>query len=565
MDYLSYIKFYTMKRFITIVLLALVAVVSCKKYDDSKIWEELKNHEERIVLLEELCKKLNTDIINLQTIVTALETNDYIINASPLVTGDGYTFLFKSGKSIVVYNGKDGSDGKDGVTPQIGVKVDVDGIYYWTINGEWLIVDGKKVKASATDGEDGTNGNDGITPQLKIVDDYWYISYDNGKSWEQLDKATGDNGLNGEDGDNFFCGVSIDDDCIYFILNDENNTTIRIPYYTEETLIFISEKAGDIKERLTNQQKRSVINLIIEGNIDEGDIRYIADKMLALEVLDVRGTNLLSVPEYAFCKGELKDGKESIREVYLPDTCLSIGDYAFYGCINISIMYAPNVINLGNEAFQHCTIDELTITLGGNSHSISNCHVKKLKYGPNVTLTRTPVNVEIDTVYCHSGITQISSFGPNCHTVIFEEPSSIKTIEYYDFNECALESFTLPTSVETIEHCAFMNCTELKLLVIPPGSQLSKIETENDSYGNYNGAFYRGLGLEFAPMSIVCYMSNPISVSCLFRKSSNGTHNYSSGTLYVPSTSISLYKNSHWGKDFNDIIAIEDSEYSNLY
>lgn len=557
-----------MKKFITITLLSLIAVVSCKKFDDSKIWDKLNDHESRILLLEELCRKLNADIINLQTIVTALETNDYIINASPLATGDGYTFLFKSGKSIVVYNGKDGANGKDGVTPQISIKKDTDGVYYWTINGEWLIVDGEKVKARAEDGKngvDGTNGNNGITPQLKIEDDYWYISYDNGKSWERLGKAKGDSGLNGEDGDNFFCGVSIDADCIYFVLNDGNNTTIKIPYYTEDTLVFVSEKEGDIQEKLTNQQKHSVINLVIEGNIDEGDIRYIADKMLALEVLDVRGTDLLYVPEYAFCKGELKDGKESIREVYLPDTCSSIGDYAFYGCINLSVLFAPNVTNIGEEAFQHCTIGELTVTLGGDVKSISNCHVSKLNYGSNATTAYTISNVEVNEVYCHTGITQISSFGPRCHSVVFEEPSTIKTIEYYDFNQCAFESFVLPTSVETIEHCAFMNCTELKLLVIPPDSKLSKIETESDYYGNLNGAFYRGYGLEFSPLSMVCYLSNPISVRCLFRTSSSGTHALSSGTLYVPRTSVDLYKGSHWGKDFNDIVAIESSEYSDLY
>ena len=554
-----------MKKFITITLLSLIAVVSCKKFDDSKIWDKINDHENRILLLEELCKKLNADIINLQTIVTALETNDYIVNASPLVTGDGYTFLFKSGKSIVVYNGKDGTNGKDGVTPQISIKQDVDGVYYWTINGEWLIVNGEKVQARAEDGEDGTNGSNGITPQFKIEEDYWYISYDNGKSWERLGKAKGDSGLNGEDGDNFFCGVSIDDDCIYFILNDGNNTTIKIPYYTEDTLVFVSEKEGDIQEKLTNQQKRSVINLVIEGNIDEGDIRYIADKMLALEVLDVRGTDLLSVPEYAFCKGELKDGKESIREVYLPDTCSSIGDYAFYGCINLTVLFAPNVTDIGEEAFQHCTIGELTVTLGGDVKSISNCHVSKLSYGSNATTAYTISNVEVNEVYCHTGITQISSFGPRCHSVVFEEPSTIKTIEYYDFNQCAFESFVLPTSVETIEHCAFMNCTELKLLVIPPDSKLSKIETESGYYGELNGAFYRGNGLEFSPLSMVCYLSNPISVSCLFRTSSSGTHALSSGTLYVPRTSVTLYQASHWGKDFKNIVAIEDSEYSDLY
>ena len=59
-----------------------------------------------------------------------------------------------------------------GKTPTISVKKDIDGIYYWTVNGEWLIVDGNKVKAEGSDGEDGMDGNDGsdgtdgITPHF---------------------------------------------------------------------------------------------------------------------------------------------------------------------------------------------------------------------------------------------------------------------------------------------------------------------------------------------------------------------------------------------------------------
>ena len=34
-------------------------------------------------------------------------------------------------------------------------------IYYWTLDGEWLIVDGKKVRANGKDGVDGTNGING--------------------------------------------------------------------------------------------------------------------------------------------------------------------------------------------------------------------------------------------------------------------------------------------------------------------------------------------------------------------------------------------------------------------
>ena len=167
-----------MKKLIALALVVVSAVTSCNKFDDSEIWDKLNDHESRIAYLEDLCKKMNTDIVNLQTLVTALDAGDYIVNASPLVTGDGYTFIFKSGKSVVIYNGKDGvngsngingQDGKDGVTPVISVKQDVDGVYYWTVNGEWLIVDGAKVRASAMDGTNGTNGVNAVTPKFAVI------------------------------------------------------------------------------------------------------------------------------------------------------------------------------------------------------------------------------------------------------------------------------------------------------------------------------------------------------------------------------------------------------------
>lgn len=525
-----------MKKFITIILLSLIAVVSCKKFDDSKIWDKLNEHENRILLLEELCRKLNADIINLQTIVTALETNDYIINASPLVTGDGYTFLFKSGKSIVVYNGKDGANGKDGVTPQISIKKDTDGVYYWTINGEWLIVDGEKVKARAEDGKngvDGTNGNNGITPQFKIEDDYWYISYDNGKSWERLGKAKGDSGLNGEDGDNFFCGVSIDDDCIYFILNDGNNTTIKIPYYTEDTLVFVSEKEGDIQEKLTNQQKRSVINLVIEGNIGESDIRYIADKMLTLEVLDVRRTTLLSVPEYAFCKGELKDGKESIREIYLPTSCKAVGRYAFYGCINLRYIEAKGDISFRPFSLAYC--DNISLNIGSSTFiGDGNTQVDTLRLCgtsieniEDVKINHLIVGYEVKQI--HNSATGYFE-GLTINSVEFGEPSQVTSINMGILQK--VSEVTIPTSITKISSSdTYPFAYKMKKITIPKESKLTLWELDSN-YLKYLEEIY-------------CYLPTPLQL----KYSLNSEKIYPK--VYVPAESYSSYVTTSIWSDFD--------------
>lgn len=250
-----------MKKFFTYLLATMVlAFVGCSEsFDDSSIWDKLNDHESRIGKLEELCKQMNTNISSLQTIVTALQDNDYVTGVTP-ITKDGktigYTITFTKSGAITIYHGEDGkdgqngTDGKDGTTPVIGVKKASDGIYYWTLNGEWLLDnDGNKIKAVGVDGKDGadgengqpgangTDGKDGITPQLKIENDYWYVSYDNGATWVQLGPATGEEGPQGPQGeqgepgiggDSMFTNIDYSNEN-YVLFTLSNGTQIQVP------------------------------------------------------------------------------------------------------------------------------------------------------------------------------------------------------------------------------------------------------------------------------------------------------------------------------------------------
>lgn len=199
------------------------------------IWNQLNEHEKRIAHLEDICKQYNQTIISLQELVLAMESDVSIKEVTPIIDNGvqiGYTISFVGGMDpIVLYNGKngeDGRDGSDGNTPIIGVKQDDDGVWYWTINDDWLLDgDGKKVKAigvDGKDGEDGKDGNDGkdaIAPQLSIKDDYWYVSTDNGVTWTVLGKATGD------DGDQLFKDIRQDDMFVYFVLSNGQTITLH--------------------------------------------------------------------------------------------------------------------------------------------------------------------------------------------------------------------------------------------------------------------------------------------------------------------------------------------------
>ena len=263
---------------LSLLLLTLTVCIFTACHKD--IWAELENLDQRVTKLEELCKEMNTNITSLQTIVSVLQSNDFITGIVEIKKNGeviGYTITFGKHDPITIYHGqdgKDGADGKDGQdgqngsanAPVIGVAQDTDGVYYWTLNGEWLLDDnGNKLPVSGKDGQNGINGSngqdgadgkdgqdgangqdgadgqdgkDGITPQLKIEDGYWYISYDNGVTWTQLGKATGEdgkdgqngsngtNGKDGQDGDSMFQSVTQDDSYVYFTLAD--GTVIKI-------------------------------------------------------------------------------------------------------------------------------------------------------------------------------------------------------------------------------------------------------------------------------------------------------------------------------------------------
>ena len=287
-----------MKRFFlfaTIVCAALFS--SCEGYDDSDLVNRLNDFENRLKKLEELCSQMNTDITSLRTIVTAIQKNDQISTVAP-VSKDGkeigYSIVFASGKSITIYhgtdgqNGQNGQDGADGYTPVIGVKQDTDGVYYWTIDGEWLTDEnGNKIQASpseADNGADGKDGKDGVTPQLKIENEYWYVSYDNGQTWIKLGKATGEQGEQGpqgpqgSQGDSFFQDIIQDDDCVYFILAD--GTVLTVEKKKELALYF---DTSSLTEIATNSEVKVDYTVVSSANVV--DVEVVATADLRAEVV----------------------------------------------------------------------------------------------------------------------------------------------------------------------------------------------------------------------------------------------------------------------------------------
>lgn len=192
-------------RFIIAAVVMTAACVSgCEKYDDTPLRTEINSLKDKIKTLEDRIDAMNSNISSLQSLVTSLNGKVFVNSVTEF--SDGYLIAFSDGKTATITNGEDGN------TPVIGVKEDKDGVYYWTLDGEWLKgTDGQKLRVS---------GQDAIAPKLKIEDGYWYLSSDDGKTWTKAGKATGD------DGDSFFGKVSYDDSFVYFTLKD--GTTFKV-------------------------------------------------------------------------------------------------------------------------------------------------------------------------------------------------------------------------------------------------------------------------------------------------------------------------------------------------
>ena len=160
--------------------------------------------EDRVTSLENRLDKLEAMVNdNVTSIKAILEANAKAVTINSVTTTDnGYVINFSNGTTATITNGQDGQDGQDGapgkdgkdaVAPQIGVQ-EIDGILYWTVNGELLKFNGENIRVTGNDGQDGApgqdgqDGKDGITPQFKVEEGKWYISFD-GEVWSEVGSA----------------------------------------------------------------------------------------------------------------------------------------------------------------------------------------------------------------------------------------------------------------------------------------------------------------------------------------------------------------------------------------
>ena len=556
---------------IHLLLLSVTLCVFSACHND--IWDAIDGLDSRVTKLEELCKEMNTNITSLQTIVDVLQANDYITGIVEIKKDGkviGYTITFGKHDPITIYHGqdgKDGADGKDGQdgqngsanTPVIGVAQDTNGVFYWTLNGEWLLDDnGNKLPVSGKDGQNGANGSngqdgadgkdgqdgengkdgtdgqdgkDGVTPQLKIEDGYWYISYDNGATWTQLGKATGEdgkdgadgedgkdgqngaNGKDGQDGDSMFQSVTQDENYVYFTL--ANGTVIKIAKGNGSNDQPNEDDIIDFKDLAV---KSLLLNRKIDANGD-GEISYkeaaACTGCMSISSEDIRSfkefqyfTNvsrctfygctelfevilpngLDSILDYAFGQKDINDqsSRTKITNISIPMGCKWIGMNAFYGLPVLAdkINFPEGLEYIGSGAFYDVpftsinlpnSVKHIGVDAFNGYHQWSNLQEFKfpealISCGENI-FRALPPTIYWDAINCQS--CRLSSCGSSSllKTVIFGDK-----VEFIPAELCyrldQLTEIILPASVKTIGENAFYCCSGISNVEFPEGLEL---------------------------------------------------------------------------------------------
>lgn len=547
------------------MILGLLSLVSCTEYDKVAMWNKNEDMGSRLAALEELCSRLNTNIVSLQQIVEALQGNDYVTGVVPVVENGetvGYTISFSKSGPVTIYHGKKGENGQNGTTPVIGVEQDTDGLYYWTLDGEWLTDDeGSKILAqgmagksayelavekgyrgtldewlaslNGSNGDDGKSayelavengyqgteeewlaslkgsagdqGDDGVTPKLEVRDDgYWYISYDNGQTWNKLGPATGDPG---EDGDSMFSDIDVSDPDYLVLTLAETGASIKLPYYKDKfDLLFVSGSdrvkemsvycgpgaTAEVEYELTNPLNvqvaiecishsgyevavdKSAKKITVSAPDDPAaitdpeseilvfasdDERTVMRKLVVKQVkyIDYKATRQLDWEKSSVNPRFWGEDCKFLDEQSTYDSATGEGRWAYTG----TVIYITDAAFSGEAGLQEIVIPASVVEVGrnlwnetGGGGAFQNCTALTSVVFEGDNLSKINLNT-------FNGCSALSSI---------ELPESLEKIEYNAFDDCsALKSIVIPDKVTYIGEGAFNYCTGLQEAYIGDG------------------------------------------------------------------------------------------------
>lgn len=140
---------------------------------------------------------------------------------------------------------------------------------------------------------------------------------------------------------------------VYTIPSIEGNVVVNISgiKHYEVGDEIPAEALTDIKE----EDALAFTELTVTGNLEAEDFDAIRDNFVAVETIDLSGTQNTSLPENAF------EGMDQLKDVIISETVTEIGAGCFKDCSSIETLTLPGVTTIGEGAFEGC--DNLTSLL----------------------------------------------------------------------------------------------------------------------------------------------------------------------------------------------------------
>jgi len=214
---------------------------------------------------------------------------------------------------------------------------------------------------------------------------------------------------------------------------------------------------GSLCNQFAGQENYRITNLIVTGNIDVRDFKFMRDSMPFLSVIDLSGTRILAysgedgtstyyidyqaneIPAYGLADVH---GRGYLKKISLPKQLTSFGEAAFaYNSGLDSLRISATIVSINWMSFGGCSA-----IISVDTENTIFCDVEGMLLDKSKHLF----------LHC-----------PTSKTGACVLPETVDTVAGNAFYECnRLDSIELPKSVIFIGYDAFYHCTSLKSLIV---------------------------------------------------------------------------------------------------